>query len=232
MGLRRRDSRDALGNLTRIAVGDWAVAVSRDAIGNETGRVFGSGVEVAWDRDRTGRPKALQVSAAAAWSCEYEWDGNRLASMTDSRAGVTTYEYAPGGYPVRESGSWGTVTRAVDSVGNVYRDAALRDRVYGPGGRLDSADGVVYRHDADGNLVETVHPDGGTYHYEWATDGSLRAVTRPDGADCPVRVRSGRTADGQAARADGRLDGCGTARLCSMNGKRPTGGRRARSSVG
>lgn len=181
LGLQRRDSRDPLGNLTGVRVGDWSVRIARNAVGGETIRTFASGSGARWERDQVGRPTALHTTGAEGWSVGYEWDGGRIASLADSRTGVTAYDYDPAGFAVRERGPDGVLNRTVDVGGNVYRDESRRDRVYGPGGRLDAAEGTTYRYDPDGNLTEAVRPDGTAFRYEWSADGRLRGVTRPDG---------------------------------------------------
>jgi RHS repeat-associated protein len=46
---------------------------------------------------------------------------------------------------------------------------------------LKKADGVSYVHDADGNMIEKVLPDGKKWAYQWDGAGQLREVVRPDG---------------------------------------------------
>ncbi len=53
--------------------------------------------------------------------------------------------------------------------------------MYAKGGRIEQADGVRYVHDADGQLVEKVLPDGREWRYMWDLAGQLVEVTRPDG---------------------------------------------------
>src|SRR5262249_33500800 len=65
--------------------------------------------------------------------------------------------------------------------GNLYRTAARTDRTYRAGGLLEEADGVRFTHDADGQLVEKVMPDGQRWRYVWDHAGQLREVVRPDG---------------------------------------------------
>jgi RHS repeat-associated protein len=68
----------------------------------------------------------------------------------------------------------------MDAVGNVYRSRTGTDRRYGPGGRLEMADGIRYEHDEDGNQTLKSGPDG-DWHYRWNGHGMLREVERPDG---------------------------------------------------
>jgi len=69
----------------------------------------------------------------------------------------------------------------MDAVGNVYRSADGRDRRYDRGGRLESADGNSYAHDANGNLTQRRERDGRIWRYHWSGSGLLREVERPDG---------------------------------------------------
>jgi RHS repeat-associated protein len=63
----------------------------------------------------------------------------------------------------------------------LFKTADKLDRRYGAGGCLNEADGTRYVHDADGQLVEEVLPDGQRRRYRWNGRGELVEVTRPDG---------------------------------------------------
>ena len=66
-------------------------------------------------------------------------------------------------------------------MGNLFRTADRSDRTYGPGGRLERANGTQYRYDVDGQLIGKRHADGAVWRYAWNGAGRLTAVQRPDG---------------------------------------------------
>jgi YD repeat-containing protein len=59
--------------------------------------------------------------------------------------------------------------------------ADQRDRKYGPGGRIEQANGTTYELDADGFLTKKTLSDGATWKYAWDAHGQLIEVARPDG---------------------------------------------------
>ena len=69
----------------------------------------------------------------------------------------------------------------MDAVGNIYRSPEINDRRYGPGGRIEQADGTKYEHDDLGNLLRKTEPDGSQWRYLWNGAGMLKEVIRPDG---------------------------------------------------
>ena len=77
--------------------------------------------------------------------------------------------------------------RAPGPTGNLFRDAARKDRIYGAGGVLLEDRGTRYEYDADGNRVRKETPDGAAWRYEWDAAGRLRAVARPDGTKVEFR---------------------------------------------
>jgi RHS repeat-associated protein len=111
----------------------------------------------------------------------YQWRGeDQIAGIVDAASGPKFYDHDGRGRLVRERRPDAVVERAMDAVGNVYRSRTGSDRRYGPGGRLEMADGVRYEHDEDGNQTLKSGPDG-DWHYRWNGHGMLREVERPDG---------------------------------------------------
>jgi RHS repeat-associated protein len=113
----------------------------------------------------------------------YRWRSqDQIAGLIDVHAGPTWFEHDARSYLVAAARPDGSVQyRAPDAAGNVYRSPDRRDRTYGPGGRLEAADGARHVHDEDGQLVEKVMPDGARWRYAWDHAGQLREVVRPDG---------------------------------------------------
>jgi RHS repeat-associated protein len=168
--------------------------------------LFTHGIEVEWSRDVAGRPTARRTFkrslAAAAMGFAvgmlatpsfaqpqreevdarvYQWRGeDQIAGIVDAASGPKFYDHDGRGRLVRERRPDAVVERAMDAVGNVYRSRTGSDRRYGPGGRLEMADGVRYEHDEDGNQTLKSGPDG-DWHYRWNGHGMLREVERPDG---------------------------------------------------
>ena len=182
------------------------VRFDRDGLGLESRRAFKNGIEVEWSRDVAGRPTARRTFkrslAAAAMGFAvgmlatptfaqpqreevdarvYQWRGeDQIAGIVDAASGPKFYDHDARGRLVRERRPDAVVERAMDAVGNVYRSRTGSDRRYGPGGRLEMADGIRYEHDEDGNQTLKSGPDG-DWHYRWNGHGMLREVERPDG---------------------------------------------------
>jgi RHS repeat-associated protein len=182
------------------------VRFDRDGLGLESRRAFKNGIEVEWSRDVAGRPTARRTFkkslAAAAMGFAvgmlatpsfaqpqreevdarvYQWRGeDQIAGIVDAASGPKFYDHDARGRLVRERRPDAVVERAMDAVGNVYRSRTGTDRRYGPGGRLEMADGIRYEHDEDGNQTLKSGPDG-DWHYRWNGHGMLREVERPDG---------------------------------------------------
>jgi RHS repeat-associated protein len=163
----------------------WRATFARDALGNEAERRLPGGVTSRWEREAMGRPRAQRLvhRGAPMGAVGYRWrSAEQLAGLIDTQAGATWFEHDARGYLVSATRPDGSVQhRAPDAVGNVFRSAARDDRVYAKGGRLEEAGGVRYVHDADGQLVEKVLPDGRSWKYAWDLAGQLVEVTRPDG---------------------------------------------------
>jgi RHS repeat-associated protein len=116
-------------------------------------------------------------------SIDYRWEVNdMLAALIDSARGPVRFGYDARARLVAAHHSTGRVEhRALDAVGNVYRDPTHRDRVYGVGGELLQSEGARYQYDSDGNLCERIDRDGSRWTYAWNAAGQLCQVTRPDG---------------------------------------------------
>ena len=163
----------------------WRATIARDAMGNEIDRNLPGGIASRWEREAMGRPRVQRIAhnGAAMGAVGYRWrSAEQLAGMIDTLAGATWFEHDARGYLVSAAQPGSEVLhRAPDAVGNVHRSADRADRVYAAGGRLEEAGGLRYVHDADGQLVEKVLPDGRSWKYAWDFAGQLVEVTRPDG---------------------------------------------------
>jgi RHS repeat-associated protein len=87
----------------------------------------------------------------------------------------------------------------------VHRTWDRKDRTYGPGGVLKNTDGIEYRHDLDGRLIEKVMPNGERWRYTWDYADQVVEVVRPDGkavtfAYDALHRRVSKTMDGRTTR--------------------------------
>ncbi len=177
------------GSFDALALGaparkPWAATFARDALGNETERRLPGGVVSRWEREATGRPHVHRITHndALVGATGYRWRSTeQLAGLIDT-TGATWFEHDARGYLTAATGPDGSVQhRTPDAVGNVHRSADRTDRSYASGGRLEEAGGMHYLHDADGQLVEKILPDGRSWKYAWDFAGQLVEVTRPEG---------------------------------------------------
>ena len=208
LGARAVARPDATGQIERmhfgVAAGEPDVLFERDALGVERRMRFLNGIEVEWQRDDGGHPTARRIyrqgtpdspghgvsgpaGAAGAGRDEIHvetlsWRGaDQIAAIIDASTGPRHYDHDPRGNLVRERRPDRLLERSVDAVGNVYRAADHGDRRYGPGGRLELAEGARFESDADGNQVRRIDPDGGAWRYHWDGHGMLAAIDHPDG---------------------------------------------------
>lgn len=185
----QRIERDIAGRVRALEIdgggSSWRAEFERDALGNEIARRLPGGVIRRWERDVAGRPRrdAIQAGGRPLGERAYTWDGEEeLRAVFDDQLGTLSL-----GHDERGRLSWARLPsgeqrfQALDAAGNVYRSPDRSDRRYGPGGRLEQAGGLRYRHDADGRLVEKTDELGRTTRYRWNAAGTLREVALPDG---------------------------------------------------
>jgi RHS repeat-associated protein len=161
------------------------VLFQRDAGGLEVERKLPGGAVTRWKHDAARRPleRETLVGGVTRGKRLYRWrEEDQLAALVDTEKGETQFEHDLRGRLVGALLADGTRQhRAMDAVGNLYRQPDKSDRKYGPGGRLLEVEGKGCKHDADGNLVERVDAQGGRWRYKWKASGLLREVERPDG---------------------------------------------------
>ncbi|HYO70577.1 MAG TPA: DUF6531 domain-containing protein [Archangium sp.] len=217
LGAHQKLLRDALGSVRGVTYTspgrpEWAVRMERDTGGLEVSRWMPGGVMATWKHDEAGRPTERRTLVGGGTVAQRTWrwrPEGQIAAMSDAAHGHTEYLHDAWGRLVGERRPDGSLQhRAMDAVGNLYRHPGMKDRRYGPGGRLQEADGTRYTHDADGNLTEKHTPEG-TWRYGWNGAGLLSEVERPDGVRVHLeydalarRTRKlvlSATADGRAA---------------------------------
>lgn len=161
--------------------------------------------------------KSVQSGGIERGAYRYQWGiANRLLSKENELTGtVTRYDYDRFDFLIRQETIQGSETdviyRTPDFVGNLFETPDKKDRKYGAGGKLLEDPDCFYHYDDEGNLVfrefkqlqETgVRFDrkrmekergirclatGTGWLYEWASNGMLKKVIRPDGR--PVEFR-------------------------------------------
>jgi RHS repeat-associated protein len=107
---------------------------------------------------------------------------DQIVSVSESGRGATQYVYDNRGNMVSAHDANGEVTyRMRDLVGNIYYGPDSHDRRYGPGGLLETGEGINYVYDEEGRLIERFDTGGATWRYCWNGTGLLSEVERPDG---------------------------------------------------
>jgi RHS repeat-associated protein len=161
------------------------VLFHRDAGGLETERKLPGGIVTRWTHDAARRPLERETLVGGMTRARrlYRWrEEEQLAALVDTERGETRFEHDVRGRLVGALLADGTRQhRAMDEVGNLYRQSDRSDRKYGRGGRLLEMEGASCKYDADGNLTERVDAEGGRWRYRWKGSGLLREVERPDG---------------------------------------------------
>jgi RHS repeat-associated protein len=192
LGARQQIGRNAQGQVTLLSYDSprepesWQVVFKRDARGLEVEREWPGALSCLWKRDSAGRPLEQETQQSGYMTRsrrQYRWrPEDQLAAVVDMERGETQYEHDLRGRLVGALLPDGTRQhRAMDAVGNLYRQPDRSDRKYGRGGRLLEVEGKGYKHDADGNLVERVDAQGGRWRYKWKGSDLLQEVERPDG---------------------------------------------------
>lgn len=161
--------------------------------------------------------KSVRAGNIERGSYRYEWGiTNRLLSKENELTGtIMRYDYDRFDFLIRQEMTNGSETdviyRVPDFVGNLFETPEKKDRKYGAGGRLLEDPSCFYHYDDEGNLIfrefkelqdnSIVHnrkqmekersisclATGMGWLYEWASNGMLKRVVRPDGR--PVEFR-------------------------------------------
>lgn len=166
----------------------WEVLYKYNALGMETERILPGNVVSTFEYDDGGHPSQhiIKRNSKTIRHRVYSWNVNdRLQSMMNGLTnGKVQYGHDDFGnlaWAKYEDAQFDY--RLPDKVGNLYRTKESNDRKYGPGGRLLENKGTKYNYDDEGNLISKVATDGKQWKYEWAGNGMLKKVTRPDGND-------------------------------------------------
>lgn len=175
---------DLQGNLKDISINSWSANIDYDLLGFPTHIVFPGGVENIWSRNQLGKPSQQIISNGSNEfrKRKFTWGFNsQLTSITDSLYGVSRFRYDNKGQITETSyGNESLQLRNPDAVGNLYATKERTDRVYDKAGKLVKAQGLRYRYDCEGNLIEKIKSNGESWKYSWTASGYLESVTRPD----------------------------------------------------
>ena len=161
--------------------------------------------------------KSVRSGGIERGAYRYEWGiANRLLSKENELTGtVMRYDYDRFDFLIRQETTQGSETdviyRVPDFVGNLFGTPDRKDRKYGAGGKLLEDPDCFYHYDDEGNLIfrefKQLQETGVRYDrkrmekerdirclatgtgwlYEWASNGMLKNVIRPDGR--PVEFR-------------------------------------------
>ena len=161
--------------------------------------------------------KSVRAGGIERGAYRYEWGiaGRLLAKENELTGTLMRYDYDRFDFLIRQETTKGSETdviyRVPDFVGNLFETPEKKDRKYGAGGRLLEDPSSFYHYDDEGNLVfrefkelqdNAVPHDrkrmekecgircratGMGWLYEWASNGMLNKVIRPDGR--PVEFR-------------------------------------------
>lgn len=155
--------------------------------------------------------KSVRTGNIERGAYRYEWGiaGRLLAKENELTGTLMRYDYDRFDFLIRQETTKGSATdviyRMPDFVGNLFETPEKKDRRYGAGGRLLEDPLCFYHYDDEGNLIfrefkelqdnSMVHDyksmekergirclaTGMGWLYEWASNGMLRRVVRPDG---------------------------------------------------
>lgn len=174
-------------------------------------------VRIERDRFGCEVHKSVRTGNIEHGAYRYEWGiTNRLLSKENELTGtIMRYDYDRFDFLIRQDITKGAETdmiyRVPDFVGNLFETPEKKDRKYGPGGRLLEDPLSFYHYDDEGNLIFREFKelqDNGVPHdrkriekergirclatgigwlYEWASNGMLKKVIRPDGKSVEFR---------------------------------------------
>lgn len=182
LGLSIRVERDVLGGAMTIEARRdphrLELRFERNARGEEVRRHLPGDLSVRWQRDGAGRPieRAVMSGERALAMLRFQFrEVDRLVRVEDPERGARDHRHDARGRLLQQ----GSVVRALDEVGHVYRTNGRDDHRY-EHGRLIDASGTVFRYDDAGRRVEKETPLGEVRRYRWDGLGRLIEVSWTD----------------------------------------------------
>jgi RHS repeat-associated protein len=166
---------------------NWEAQFKYNALGMETERLLPGGISSSFQYDRAWHPidHKIKKEPQIIRHRIYSWNVNdRLQSMMNGLTkGMVQYNHDDFGnlaWVKYEDSQYDY--RIPDKVGNLYKTKEQKDRKYGAGGQLLESEGKKYKYDEEGNLISKSTSEG-NWRYEWAGNGMLKKVIRPDGKE-------------------------------------------------
>lgn len=177
----QRFTYDVLGWLTSHQIGDQEpLRFARDVVGRLSMQHVSEGLTYRFGYDSAGRlaRHATERSGCADDSTEYRYDAaGNLTQRIDSRMGSDAYHYDPLGQIIAHMDPAGNVRRFVhDRAGDRYSVV----RVDATGRTVRHHDGMVYRIDRAGQVVDRHKRAGKVQRLEWSALGRLRVLTNEE----------------------------------------------------
>lgn len=182
---------DPLGRVSEIQVnGNEPIRIKRDAAGQAIEERLSPVLLRRYRYDADGQVTRQEVlkEGSSLFCREYEYDrtGN-LVRRRDSRSGVESFLYDPMGRVREHVDPLSQVKKYLhDPAGDLQRATPDPDSqgTTGPAwSRRSEYDGVTYRYDAAGNLIERTDKDGTVLRLYWDANNRLVRSRRGDGPE-------------------------------------------------
>ena len=164
---------------------NWGAKFKYNTLGMEIERLLSGGIISSFEYDPAGNPAEHIITSGSRKMRHriYTWNVNdRVQSMMNGLTrGLVQYGHDDFGnlaWAKYEDSQYDY--RMPDNVGNLFKTKERKDRKYGAGGRLLESDGMKFNYDEEGNLISKISPGGKQWFYEWAGNGMLKKVIRPD----------------------------------------------------
>jgi RHS repeat-associated protein len=166
----------------------WGASYKYNALGLEVKRFLPGDIVSSFEYNHNGYASGHKITNGLKTirNRQYSWSvSDRLQTMMNNVTnGLVQYGHDDFGnlaWARYEDGQYDH--RLPDEVGNLYKTKDRGGRKYGAGGRLLESNGTKYNYDDEGNLISKTSHSGKQWLYEWAGNGMLKKVSRPDGKE-------------------------------------------------
>lgn len=161
----------------------WQAKIQHNSLGQELERTMGT-VSTQMEYDHAGRIKSHRTNCKNRLTRhkKYEWGiNNKLYKINDLlHHSSVSFDYDKFDNLIEHATSTMQTEHFFrDEVGNIFKTKEKKDRKYSAGGKLLATKENKYSYDEEGNLIKKETPTG-DWHYEWAGNGMLQKVIRPD----------------------------------------------------
>jgi RHS repeat-associated protein len=174
--------------------GRWTADIEYNSDGRELLRILPGELSCLYNYDAAGHLSSQEILQLAHTRPKrknsYTWGLNDklLAIRNDLNSNFTRYDYNEAGDLISGLYEDGHLSlRITDKVGNVYKSRVHNDAVYKSGSRLVKSRDCRYQYDEEGNLISKIDATGKNWCYHWSANGTLTAVTLPDGNQVSFR---------------------------------------------